>query len=556
MADFKNVRIGDVLKSYGYIDDEQLMEALDYQKKNKGMRLGDALIALGFVTERQKQEALAQRLGLMFVEIPRVSVQIEAVDVIPKQLAIKHKALAVQKDNHNLTIVVDDPLNFYAIEDIRQVTGMNLQIWLSEQTPLMNAIHYYYSEIDAKKAASSANKMAEQQVEEMEVEEGDGDAPIIKLLNNLMARGYSMGASDIHIEPFEQKTVVRMRVDGQLIDYVTLQKSLHQNLIARIKILGSMDIAEKRVPQDGHFRYRVMNDDINIRVSVMPTVFGEKAVLRLLITNSHIDDVENFGMSKEHYIEFSRMLEAPNGIVYITGPTGSGKTTTLYMALAKMSQSKVNIATIEDPVEKTLPRINQSQVNTMAGMTFERGLRSLLRQDPDIIMVGETRDSETASISVRAAITGHLVFSTLHTNDAVSSVVRLIDMGVEPYLVANSLIGIVAQRLVRKVCPECGYWTKPTEEETLLVGRLPRIRKGRGCNVCNHTGYSGRKAIHEILSIDHQMRKMIAKGATMEELNEYAVNERNMVTLRDEVLKLVEEGVTTVEEMKKVAFYI
>lgn len=559
MANEKNVRIGDVLIQEGYIDEAQLMRALDYQKQHKGVRVGEALIALGFITERQQLSALAKHLGQNYVEFSRITVQMEAVELIPRQLAQRYHMLAVKRQDNNLTLVVNDPLNYYGIEDIRQVTGMNLEIWLSDLAPLDSAIAFYYSEIDAQRAASSVNRMAEERTQEleMEVEEGDGDAPIIKLLSNLMARAFSMNASDIHIEPFEEKTAVRIRVDGQLLDYVTLQKSIHQNLIARIKILGSLDIAEKRLPQDGHFHTRLLNQDVNIRVSVIPTVFGEKAVLRLLASGSNISDASRFGMTQEHYDMFSRMLNAPNGIIYITGPTGSGKTTTLYMALQKLSSRQVNISTIEDPVERNIPRVNQCQVNTMAGMSFERGLRSLLRQDPDIIMVGETRDAETASISVRAAITGHLVLSTLHTNDAVSSIIRLVDMGVEPYMVANSLVGLVAQRLVRVVCPECGCWSEPTQEERAFIGmEIKRVRRGQGCNSCNHTGYQGRRSIHEILSVNHTMRKMITDGASMETLQDYAVNTLHMSTLRMEALKLVEEGVTTVEELKKVAYYV
>lgn len=467
--------------------------------------------------------------------------------------------LAVQYQDNNLTIVLNDPLDYYGIEDIRQTTGMNLEIWLTELLPLNQAIEYYYSEIEAKKAASSANEMAREREQALEVDadEGDSDAPVIKLLDNLLARAFSMNASDIHIEPFEEKTSVRIRVDGQLLDYVVLQKSLHQNLIARVKILGQMDIAEKRLPQDGHFRTRIANRDVNIRTSVIPTVFGEKAVLRLLASGNMVADAETFGMNQAHFEQFSKMLEAPNGMIYITGPTGSGKTTTLYMALQKLSNRKVNIATIEDPVEWNIPRVNQCQVNTVAGLTFERGLRSLLRQDPDIIMVGETRDEETAAISVRAAITGHLVFSTLHTNDAVSSIIRLIDMGVEPYMVANSLVGLVAQRLVRVVCPECGYWDEPTEQEKAFIGpKITRVRRAQGCNSCSHTGYVGRRAIHEILCVDNQMRRMITQRTPMDELRSYATHYLGMESLTDEALKLVADGITTVEELKKVAYYI
>ena len=559
MANEKNIRIGDVLLQAGYINQEELDEALEYQKNNKGIRLGEALIKLGFITEHQQLEALSARLGKRYVKIDRVMVQTEAVAMIPIQLAKKYHMLAVQYQDNNLTIVLNDPLDYYGIEDIRQTTGMNLEIWLTELLPLNQAIEYYYSEIEAKKAASSANEMAREREQALEVnaDDGDSDAPVIKLLDNLLARAFSMNASDIHIEPFEEKTSVRIRVDGQLLDYVVLQKSLHQNLIARVKILGQMDIAEKRLPQDGHFRTRIANRDVNIRTSVIPTVFGEKAVLRLLASGNMVADAETFGMNQAHFEQFSKMLEAPNGMIYITGPTGSGKTTTLYMALQKLSNRKVNIATIEDPVEWNIPRVNQCQVNAVAGLTFERGLRSLLRQDPDIIMVGETRDEETAAISVRAAITGHLVFSTLHTNDAVSSIIRLIDMGVEPYMVANSLVGLVAQRLVRVVCPECGYWDGPTEQEKAFIGpKIKRVRRAHGCNSCSHTGYVGRRAIHEILCVDNQMRRMITQKTPMDELRSYATHYLGMESLTDEALKLVADGITTVEELKKVAYYI
>ena len=556
MANEKNIRIGDVLLQAGYINQNELDEALEYQKNNKGIRLGEALIKLGFITEHQQLEALSARLGQRYVKIDRVMVQTEAVAMIPVQLAKKYHMLAVQYKDNNLTIVLNDPLDYYGIEDIRQTTGMNLEIWLTELLPLNQAIEYYYSEIEAKKAASSANEMAREREQALEVnaDEGDSDAPVIKLLDNLLARAFSMNASDIHIEPFEEKTSVRIRVDGQLLDYVVLQKSLHQNLIARVKILGQMDIAEKRLPQDGHFRTRIANRDVNIRTSVIPTVFGEKAVLRLLASGNMVADAETFGMNQAHFEQFSKMLEAPNGMIYITGPTGSGKTTTLYMALQKLSNRKVNIATIEDPVEWNIPRVNQCQVNTVAGLTFERGLRSLLRQDPDIIMVGETRDEETAAISVRAAITGHLVFSTLHTNDAVSSIIRLIDMGVEPYMVANSIVGLVAQRLVRVVCPECGYWDEPTK--AFIGPKIKRVRRAQGCNSCSHTGYVGRRAIHEILCVDNQMRRMITQRTPMDELRSYATHYLGMESLTDEALKLVADGTTTVEELKKVAYYI
>ncbi len=559
-ASLKNIRIGDVLKESGYVNDEQIGQALRYQKEHKGMRLGGALIELGFISETNMLQALAIRLNMKHIDIANAKVHLDATALIPANLAEKYCILAINDENGVLTVVVNDPMNFFAIEDIKQLTGRQLNICLCESQPLQKAINYYYSEVAAQKAARTANTMANEKqddLEELTVEDGDDETPIINLLNSLLKRAYSVNSSDIHIEPFEDKSIVRMRIDGAIVDYVTLQKGLHASLIARIKIISELDIAERRVPQDGHFRVNVEGEYINIRVSILPTVFGEKAVLRLLAGNSTIQHADSFGMEERDYERFRAMLDSPHGIIYLTGPTGSGKTTTLYMVLDEMAKRSVNISTIEDPVEKNIKKINQTQVNNTAGLTFEVGLRALLRQDPDIIMVGETRDSETASISVRSAITGHLVFSTLHTNDAASSIVRLIDMGVEPYLVANSMVGTVAQRLMRRICPECGQEVEATEEECRLLGAAPgtKIKKAHGCTQCNFTGYSGRIAVHEILTVDSTVRKMITDGASMDEIQDYAVRHQGMHLLRDSAVEKVLQQVTTIEELRKVAYY-
>ncbi|NCB92549.1 MAG: GspE/PulE family protein [Clostridia bacterium] len=556
MNTFKNVPIGEVLKEYGYITDEQIQEALVYQKEHKGLRLGGALMEMGFITERQMLEALGQRLGLSVVDMGTTTVDGASVGIIPQQLAQKYNMLAVAQSDHMLTVVTNDPLNFYGLEDVRQTIGMELDIQLCEEEQVRKAIQYYYSEVEARKAAKSANTSVAGQVEELEVEEGEGDTPIIKLLNSLIQRAYNTSASDIHIEPFENHSLVRMRVDGTIIDYVTLQKALHSSLIARIKILSDLDIAERRVPQDGHFRLKVGQEYVNLRVSVIPTVFGEKAVLRLLAGgNTSIDHIGHYGMIDEDYEKFAGILHSPNGIIYITGPTGSGKTTTLYMVLEELAKRQVNISTIEDPVEKNLPRVNQMQTNQLAGLTFEVGLRALLRQDPDIIMVGETRDSETAAISIRAAITGHLVVSTLHTNNAAASIVRLIDMGMEPYMIASSLVGVVAQRLMRKVCPHCCEERETTEDEAKMIGEHIKIRVPKGCHRCNYTGYRGRIGIHEILLIDKEIKKMISDHASVEEIITYAREYQHMNTLAERATQLVKEGVTTMEELIKIAYY-
>ncbi|MEG1427404.1 MAG: ATPase, T2SS/T4P/T4SS family, partial [Oscillospiraceae bacterium] len=391
----KNLPIGEVLKQYGYITEQQLGEALEYQKANPSKRIGEILVERNFVTERQMLEALGQRLSLPIIDIGSCEVDISAVEKIPKQLAINNKIMAFGMEENSLRVITSDPLNLYGIEEIRQLVGLNLQIYLSEKEPLLTAINYYYSEVAAKAAALSANISGgdREDAETLYVEEGNDDAPIIKLVQSLLIRGYNTGASDIHIEPFEDKTVVRMRVDGTILDYITLQTSIHQSVVARIKIMSNLDIAERRAPQDGHFRTKIDGENINIRTSVIPTVFGEKVVMRLLASKTAIDHAGHFGMADDVYRKFLPMLDSPNGIVYITGPTGSGKSTTLYMILETLSGRNVNISTIEDPVEKNVPRINQMQVNNQAGVTFDIGLRALLRQDPDIIMVGETRDT-------------------------------------------------------------------------------------------------------------------------------------------------------------------
>ena len=553
----KTIRIGDVLKEFGYVTDEQIGQAIAYQKEHKGVLMGAALIELGFINERQMLDAMGRRLGHEVVNIADLSVDITAVELIPKALAEKYCMIPYAKDERSLYVVANDPLNFYGIEDVRQVTGMHVEIKLCEKAQIENAIQYYYSDVAARKAAGKAAKNTDfvENIVEVNIEDGD-ETPIINLLNSLIIRAYNTNVSDIHIEPFENHTSVRMRMDGVITDIMTLQKNIHSSLIARIKILGDLDIAERRVPQDGHFRTSIEGTALNIRVSVIPTVFGEKAVLRILASAATIDHSSTFGMNEGNYQLVHKMLQSPNGIIYVTGPTGSGKSTTLYMILEELSKRSVNISTIEDPVEKNIGKLNQMQVNNVAGLTFEVGLRALLRQDPDIIMVGETRDNETASISVRAAITGHLVLSTLHTNDAASTVVRLVDMGVEPYMLASSLVGIIAQRLVRKVCPFCSQWGEMTDQEMAVAGvHMPQIKHAVGCSKCSNTGYKGRISIHEILPVDKNVRQLISNGATSEEIKTYARNELHMLTLKESALQLISEGLTTVDELTKVAYY-
>ena len=554
-----NLRIGDILVEKGYVTPDQMNQALAWQKEHRDKRVGQILMELGFVSESQVLDALASRLHLNIVDVAQLSVDLQAVGKVSREVCEKNLILPVSLQGHNMEIVTNDPLNYFALEEVRQQTGCQLEISLSEEKPLRKAISYYFAEVSARKAATQANVdfavAAQDEIEIEDLESGDDEAPIIRLLNSLIERAIKTEASDIHIEPFETETKVRMRIDGVIMEYVTIQRNIHAPLIARIKILSNLDIAEKRIPQDGHFRVTLEGGSVNIRVSILPTVFGEKAVLRIMAATTHMDHADHFGMDDYSYNQFAPMLNHPNGIIYITGPTGSGKSTTLYMVLEYLSGRNVNISTIEDPVEKNLPGINQTQVNPVAGLTFDVGLRALMRQDPDIIMVGETRDGETAGTSVRAAITGHVVLRTLHTRDAVSSIVRREDMGFETYLVANSLVGLVAQRLMRKVCPNCSTEMPTTEQERNFLGEdIKTIRRGAGCSRCNHTGYSGRIAVHEIVAIDNQIRRMIINHSPVEEISAYAREHQHMRTLKESGLILVKEGKTTPEELLKISY--
>ena len=505
----KSLPIGEVLKEYGYINEEQLQIALDAQKKDRSKRLGEHLIDLGFVSEQQMLEALSDKLAEPLVSLDNIDFDINAVKKIPEAMAQKYNVIGYAFNDNVLTVATSDPLNYYGLEDVRLVSGCRISVSLATKADIQ------------------------------------------------IARGYNTSASDIHIEPFEDKLHVRMRIDGMLVDYLDLNKNIQAALIVRIKILSNMDIAEKRLPQDGHFMGVIDGVELNIRVSVIPTIFGEKIVMRYLNSNSTIDRLSTFGMTEENFKKVNHMMSMPHGIIYVTGPTGSGKTTTLYMILEKLAQGQINISTIEDPVERKLNRINQMQVNTMSGLTFDRGLRALMRQDPDVIMVGETRDKETAEISVRAAITGHLVVSTLHTNDAISTIVRLEEMGVEPYMVANSLVGVVAQRLMRKVCPYCKKEVATSLSDRLALQEgIKYISKGTGCPHCNQTGYKGRIAIHEVIEIDSKVRKMISNQEEIDDIMKYLVEEQGVETLRDQALKLVKEGKTTVDEFNKIIAYI
>ena len=514
----KSLPIGEVLKEYGYINEEQLQIALDAQKKDRSKRLGEHLIDLGFVSEQQMLEALSDKLAEPLVSLDNIDFDINAVKKVPEAMAQKYNVIGYAFNDNVLTVATSDPLNYYGLEDVRLVSGCRISVSLATKADIQIAIERYYSDVDTLNLVDDIDESTLPEVEEdlNLFDANEDDTPVVKLLNSLLIRGYNTSASDIHIEPFEDKLHVRMRIDGMLVDYLDLNKNIQAALIV-----------------------------------------GEKIVMRYLNSNSTIDRLSTFGMTEENFKKVNHMMSMPHGIIYVTGPTGSGKTTTLYMILEKLAQGQINISTIEDPVERKLNRINQMQVNTMSGLTFDRGLRALMRQDPDVIMVGETRDKETAEISVRAAITGHLVVSTLHTNDAISTIVRLEEMGVEPYIVANSLVGVVAQRLMRKVCPYCKKEVATSLSDRLALQEgIKYISKGTGCPHCNQTGYKGRIAIHEVIEIDSKVRKMISNQEEIDDIMKYLVEEQGVETLRDQALKLVKEGKTTVDEFNKIIAYI
>lgn len=539
-------RIGDILVESGLISEQQLQDALQKQK-NSGMKLGDLLIHYGYITEQQKIEVLEFQLGIPHVQLFRQKIDEKVAQMIPESMAKKYLVLPMRIENNKLIVAMADPLDYYAIDDLQLVTGFPISPVIATKDEIQRAIHRYYG------LHSSVDDILQElplELDEKEAQEAEG--PIVRLVNMIISSAVQQEASDIHLDPGEHKLLVRYRVDGTLRTERELPSSMHRVISTRLKIMGNLNIAEKRIPQDGRFELEVNFKKIDVRISTLPTIHGEKVVLRILDVQNAIKKISELGFSQANEEKFRKIITSPYGIVLITGPTGSGKTTTLYSALNKLNSEEVNIITIEDPVEYQLDGINQVQVNPAADLTFANGLRSILRQDPNIIMVGEIRDAETAEIAIRAALTGHLVLSTLHTNDAISSLTRLIDMGIAPYLVSSSIVGIVAQRLVRRICPDCKTEIEPTAEEKALFTQLglspTHVYKGTGCGSCNRTGFRGRVAIHEVLLIDDALREMITQGASLSAIRQYAES-KGFSTMMHEGIEKVLGGQTTVAEV-------
>ena len=558
MLETKGLLLGEILGRSDVISQEQLNTALDAQMKSDNMRLGETLIDLGFASELNVAKALEAQFRIPLVDLSDINISKDAASVISEALARKHNLIPISKENSILTVALCDPLNFFATDDVRRTTGFDIRIVLALKSDIISAIERVYGSESAERAVEDlmheydlVNFDGLAQITENEV----ANAPVVRLVNSIIQHAGKLGASDIHIEPTEKYIRVRFRVDGKLQEVMRPSKSAHQAIVTRIKIIGGMDIAEKRVPQDGRVQLEINNRHVDLRISILPTAYGEKIVLRLLGLDNTVYSIDRLGLSSNNRSMFDRIIKSTNGIILISGPTGSGKTTTLYSMLMDLNKIETNIITVEDPVEFKMEGVNQVQVNQRAGLTFALGLRSILRQDPDIIMIGEIRDSETAQIAMRAAITGHLVLSTIHTNDAPSSIARLIDMGIEPYLVASSLVGIVAQRLVRKLCVRCKAVHRPEHSEMMLL-RLKEpqdIYRAVGCPACNNKGYSGRKAIHEILPIGREIKELIERKATTDQIRQMSYK-LGTTSLKENCSQLVLDGITSIEELIAVTY--
>ncbi len=544
-------RLGDLLVNSGLISEEQLQQAL--KEKHKDQRIGDALLQRGYITEQQLIEVLEFQLGIPHVSLYRYPFDVKLFSMVPKDLAKRNLIIPLKKEGEKLFVAMADPMDFYTIDDLRLSTGFHVEAAIATKDDILRAINKYYDMDEGFEELLDASPGTKELQDDKIADE---DSPIVRLVNQILGNAASMKASDVHIDPQETKVAVRYRIDGVLRTERVLPKHMQSVLTARIKIMANLDITEHRVPQDGRIKINLDFHPIDLRISTLPTVYGEKIVMRLLDLGSSLNDMNKLGFNKLNLNRFTSMINKPTGIVLLTGPTGSGKSSTLYAALNQLNSEEVNIITVEDPVEYQLEGINQIQVNSNVGMTFAKGLRAILRQDPNIIMVGEIRDKETVEVAIRASLTGHLVLSTLHTNDSLGSITRLLDMGVEPFLVASSLSGIVAQRLVRRVCRDCEEIQAPTKREIEIFARrgmkAETIKRGRGCSSCNMTGYKGRIAIHEVLVIDDEMRRVIMNGESFSRLRELAIKNKTIFLIDDGLLK-VKQGITTTEEVLRVA---
>lgn len=553
-------RLGDMLVELGTITQKQLDDELKKQKIT-GKRLGELLIEDGLITENEMLSLLEVQLGIPRVYLDMQNVDEQAVKAIPQSLALRYNLIPISIEEEKLNVVMSDPLNIFALDDVKIASGYEVEPLLATADEIKRAIDKYYSTQIVKKVADELSK--EQAIKNEEENENKTDfddiknAPVVKLIDSIIDNAVKARTSDVHIEPFEDYVKIRYRIDGELQEVLRTPKDTMGALVTRIKILSNLNIAEKRLPQDGRIITKADGKSVDLRISILPTVHGEKIVIRILKRDGFLAQKEELGLSSEDIELLNEIIKRPHGIILVTGPTGSGKSTSLYTLLNDLNKPNRNIITVEDPVEYSMEGINQVNVNIKAGLTFAAGLRSILRQDPDIIMIGEIRDNETAEIAIRAAITGHLVLSTIHTNDASSTVYRLIDMGIEPYLVATSISGIISQRLVKKICSRCkeAYSASDYEKDILGIPRQEAITlyRGRGCKKCNDSGYKGRIGAYEMINMTREAREAVMKGVSADEFRDLCIAQ-GMRTLMKSCEKLVLEGTTTINELIKVAY--
>ena len=550
------MRLGDLLVASGIITEAQLEQALAMPRED-GQRLGDVLIQHGFITEAQLIDALRVQLGVDFIDLTAVSIPVELARYVPRNIAKKYGVVPVKLVQDRLYLAMHDPLDFVAQDEVKTASRKRVVPMIATRRAVEQAIALLYGSEgtarvieEMKREAGSGEDIVPAQLPH-DTADPEESAPTIRFVNSLIERAFTERASDIHLEPQEGELVVRMRIDGMLHRILTVPSDLQNTVISRLKIMGGMNIAEHKIPQDGHAMVSVRGHSLDLRISSMPTVYGEKIVLRLLDKSAQALDKSALGLEGRDLDNYNALLKNTSGVILLVGPTGSGKSTTMCNMLRDLAREEINIVTLEDPVEYHIPGVSQCQINEKTGMTFASGLRAILRQDPDIISVGEIRDGETASIAMRAAITGHLVFSTLHTNDAPSAVSRLADIGVEPWLISSALRGVVSQRLVRKICPHCKTAYRPSDEELAVlgmdIGSDVTFYKGAGCPECRHSGYSGRRAVFEILMIDRTLRRLISGGADSAALADAACGS-GFITMRDSCRQLVLSGVTSAEE--------
>jgi type IV pilus assembly protein PilB len=564
-------RLGDVLVKTGKITSQQLQQGLAFQKE-KGGRIGSVLVKMGLLTEKELVEFLSQHFGVPAIDLARVDVDETVIKVVPAEVARKYMLLPVAKVGAKITLAMVDPTNVFAMDDIKFMTGYNVEPVVASESAIRVAIDKYYGSTHSIELKKVMDDLTEPQQADASLEVLDDDqeldldtlekeseeAPVVRLVNIILTDAIKRGASDIHIEPYEKSYRVRYRIDGVLYEMMHPPIRLREAITSRVKILAKLDIAEKRLPQDGRIKIKTRIQervkDLDYRVSVLPTIFGEKIVMRLLDKDNLMLDMTRLGFEVDSLRRFEQAILKPYGMVLVTGPTGSGKTNTLYSALSRINTTDVNIITAEDPVEFNLPGINQVQMKEQIGLNFAAALRSFLRQDPNIILVGEIRDFETAEVAIKAAMTGHLVLSTLHTNDAPSSINRLMNMGIEPFLVATSVHLIAAQRLVRRICSSCKEAIDVPPPALVNIGfgekesKTLKLFKGRGCDRCSSTGYKGRVGLYEVMEIGDEVRELILSGASAVELRAKAI-ENGMITLRGSGLQKIREGLTTIDEV-------